>query len=259
MTCYAWTTYADSEVYMTAALVLYHSLLETQTKHKFVLVIPCTVKDPRLALFPDIVIKHVEPLDRSCTQFAHQRYSSCLNKLYCWALTDYDKVCWLDSDMIVMSNIDDVFDVDVGTGIAAARGCLCNVFKNPKLITAPECCPFNNPDGTYVNAGLLLLKPCLQTFRQLQEADYDHPFAEQDTFNEVFEGNKIILDSTYNYLNHMPFIHPNVATCPRVYHFGYGKPWENNLLNIGHTYYIEWNKLSKKLDDKCRHAKVPST
>jgi hypothetical protein len=48
-----------------------------------------------------------------------------MHQVYIWTLTSYDRVCWLDADMIVTKNIDDVFHTDFsgGMAMAAAPGC----------------------------------------------------------------------------------------------------------------------------------------
>lgn len=221
----AWVTYADSSLYVNAAKVLFKSLQLYGTNYECVLMVPDG--DMVLDDIPSYIrVKPVLRYNKTGDSHAHERYKSCSNKIHCWTLIEYDKVCWLDCDLVIIRNIDELFDTHIhANGIAAARGCRCNIFNNMSLPTLPEMCPFTNKHSTYVNAGVILLRPSMSIFRQLQVSDFDHPFADQDTFNIFFADNIQVLSSDYNYLNHLHIAHPNVATKDiAVYHFGYGKP-----------------------------------
>jgi lipopolysaccharide biosynthesis glycosyltransferase len=160
-----------------------------------------------------------------------------MNKIYSWTLTAYDKICWLDSDMIILKNIDDIFTSDICDGqIKAAHGCTCNIFKNNKLPTHIDRCPFNNLKGTYINTGLILLKPNVATYNLLLNIDYNYPFPDQDAFNEFFKNNIIHIDSKYNYINNLEFAHPEYMPDIHIFHFSYGKPWEEEAMRISDTF-----------------------
>lgn len=251
----AWVTYADSKLYVEAAKVLFKSLQLYNTSCICILMIPDTFCSYALGDIPAYIqIKAVSCFDVSSPAHAQERYKSCSNKIHCWTLVDYEKVCWLDCDIVVTRNIDELFDINIGFNeIAAAQGCRCNIFNNPSLPTLPDLCPFLNASCTYINAGVILLRPSLAIFEQLKEAGYNHPFAEQDTFNLFFANNIRVIDSKYNYLNHLHIAHPNVATSDIcIYHFGYGKPWETDIsphIKHGAQYYDNWNKVALLLQN----------
>lgn len=240
-TC-AWSTYANNEDYLKYALVLYTCLTQSGTKYPFVLMVPstleCDIKER-----PGLIVRRVEPFDVSSDAHAHDRYVVCANKAHCWALTDFLRVCWLDTDMVISANIDELFQVPLQADeIAAAKGCTCNHFNNPKLITNPSHCPFQTT-SIYVNTGVILLTPSMTTYHNLLNISYEYPFADQDAFNDYFKGNIRVLDSRYNFLNHLPLVHDVNACSIKVYHFGYGKPWDFNLLGLGYEYYDLWKKM----------------
>jgi lipopolysaccharide biosynthesis glycosyltransferase len=173
------------------------------------------------------------------------RYAACSNKIHAWRLTAYDAVCWLDSDIVITQPIDDLFKTAFhAQGIAGARGCRCNIFRNPKLPTLPHECPFNNKQiPPYINAGVVLLHPSVSTYRRLRRINYDHPFAEQDAFNLFFKDKITVLDTAFDYMNHMAIAHPKVLRSPiKIYHFGYGKPWEDGVMT--NAYYSLWKKYN---------------
>lgn len=240
MAKFAWCTYANNPTYIRAACVLYTNLQEIGTQYPFVLLLPFGSK-LKVDVPPGMIVRYVRQFDVYGNAHRSTRYAACSNKVHMWRLTEYDVVCWLDSDIVVVRPIDDIFDTCFDEhGIAAAPGCRCNVFKHEKLPTLPHECPFNNNDASYINAGVVLLHPSISTYRRLRKADYNNPFAEQDTFNAFFAGKITVLSSDYNYLNHLPLIHPEVATSQiRIYHFGYDKPWDVTEKN---EYYTLWRK-----------------
>lgn len=260
MTCAknAWVTYVNNGTYLSASLTLFLSLQRVDTEYPFVIMVPLDDDtfniDNHMRVVPkNIVIHKVPKLDRQEPNHSYIHYASVLNKLHIWNLTDYDKVCWLDSDMIVKRNIDHLFDIHLGTNIiAGASGCLCNVYKNKKFLTAPERCPFNDPiNHVYLNAGLMLTVPSTSMFSFLIEQDYNHPMPEQDVFSDVFKSRILTLPSTYNYLNHLDLIHQHIDySNVHVFHFGYDKPWDNQGRPIYKAYYDYWYELHNEVKEK---------
>jgi alpha-N-acetylglucosamine transferase len=179
-------------------------------------------------------VPEIKPTADQMPTAAYARYSKCLNKLYTWTLTEYDTVCWLDADLIVTENLDPLLDLHLAEGeIAAAPGCSCNALRNARLPTAPERCPFNNPENIYINSGVLVTRPSNALFTELLKWNYDHPLPDQDAFNIGFAAPPYrirVLPTRYNYLNHLPIAHPAVGAAAAaadiaVFHFGYNKPW----------------------------------
>ena len=272
---FTWVTYVDGEVYLKGARVLGRSLLKTNSKYALLIIVPETMSSKILNVHDENIHflsrPHIgQDVDLKA---AYPRYAHCLNKIHIWTLKEYEKVCWLDSDLVVVKNIDAIFDQELRENeIAIASGCTCNSLKNPKLFTRPESCPFNDPSKVYGNTGVFLVRPSSIVYKALLLLDYNHPFAEQDAFNIYFgEKNGIItLDSKYNYLNHLPIAHPEFILARKahslpdhseldiveedpfgdiaVFHFGYGKPWDRNTLNLHHEFYRYWEALADELD-----------
>jgi len=194
-----------------------------ETQYPFIIMIPRDYHPIIQYKHHNVIVKRVKPLDRD--HGSVPRYSACINKLYVWTLTQYNRVCWLDSDMIVMKNIDHIMNV-TGTFVAAP-GCPCNALNNPRLYTSPERCTYRDKNQTYINSGLFCVTPCMDTFNRLLQEDYNQPLADQDVFNKFFEGSITLLPYTYNYMSHLPKAHPELDSSDvHVYHFTYDKPWE---------------------------------
>lgn len=248
MVRYAWLTYASDSQYLEGSLVLYQSILNVGTRHDFVLMIPHNFETD-IILPNSIIVKRIDPIAKPCEKRAKENYTNVYSKLYAWTLEEYDKVCWIDSDMIIVQNIDDIFNIDISCDwIAAARGCTCNFFKNPKHVTQPESCPFNTKQiDPYLNTGLFIVRPNKNMFNMLLNVDYNHPFCEQDAFNIVFKNKKIVLSSSFNFLNHITLPHNDMMDDIRVFHFGYGKPWHENILDMHHDYYDLWKSYRNNI------------
>jgi hypothetical protein len=246
----AWVTFANTPAYVMAACVLHASLQAVGTRYPLVLMVPeeegaeesvaeaeASVAEAEAA---GIRVKRVASLAQGGARHGAARFAQCVNKVHAWALTEYAAVCWMDADMVVMRNMDAaVFEealrrVPTPEHVAAARGCRCNVFGNPKFPTDPAGCPFANPDADayYFNAGLMLLRPAREVHARLLRESYDHPMGDQDTFNLFFRGRVARLSSALNFMAHLPRAHPGAleevggegGVC--VFHFTYGKPWE---------------------------------
>lgn len=264
----AWITYVVGENYIQGARVVGRSLLKSKSRFKLIVYVPLSTfasvehyQDENVIF----VARDTESLGtETSASYASERFALAINKVVLWTFLEYDKVCWLDSDLLILQNIDDVFDVELPPAsvpaLAGARGCSCNALGNPKLLTLPHKCPFLHVDKIYINAGLFVTRPSLAVYHDLLTISYDYPFAEQDAYNVYFQekGRVIQLDSKYNYMNNLPISHPEVPIrhsnsrlakykCISVFHFGYGKPWDHNVLNLNQDMYDRWTSLLKEL------------
>ena len=251
---YTWVTFVNNETYLDGAYVLAKSLEISGSKYTLIVLIPDDFTIPntrtKLSNIEYISIKLLVYQNDALSLKARDVYSYCINKIYAWTLTLYDKVCWLDSDMIVLKNSDDIFDNDIHDGqIGAAYGCTCNIFKNIKLPTDSTICPFNNLMGTYINTGLILLKPNIDTYKALLEIDYNYPLPDQDAFNKYFKNNIIHINSKYNYINNLEFAHPSYKPDIHIFHFTYGKPWEAKTAMAAAAMAVDTIELSETFKD----------
>ena len=96
----------------------------------------------------------------------NNRFEFAFNKLYLWNLTQYERVVYLDSDNIVLSNPDELF----------LCGHFCVVFMNPLLF----------------HTGLMVIKPDTAKFNELvhtlfSDESYSHDGADQGFLCAVFD------------------------------------------------------------------------
>ena len=145
---YAYVTLLCDDIMAEAALVLVLSVKRTGTPHDMV-VLTLNVSNRTLAALVTlgaIIAPITEPvaypfavtvdrlaINKPC------RYS----KLLMWNMVHYHKIVYLDSDLLVLSSIDDLFD-------------------RPQLSAVPDTLP---PDK--FNSGLMVLQPSRATFRDM--------------------------------------------------------------------------------------------
>lgn len=232
LTNFIWVTFVNSLEYLNGAKVLAKSLEISNSKYKLLILIPEDFIFSENIIQSNIEYKKITQLKVTCELSLRDDYKYCINKLYAWTLISYEKVCWLDSDMIVLHNIDDIFTYNINDDqIGSTYGCKCNILNNIKLPTLPNKCPFNNINYKYFNAGLILLKPSINIYNKLLLENYNYPFVEQDVFNIIFKNNIYNIDSKYNYINNLEFSHPTYKPDIHIFHFAYCKPWNTDRLS----------------------------
>lgn len=154
-------------------------------------------------------------------------------KLNAWKLTDYDKILYLDSDMLITENIEHLFNIWDKLGV------------NDIIASSDSGWP------DIFNSGLFLIKPSLDMFDKLLDFYRHHDSfdgADQGILNEYFNlqshitgGNWLRLPFTYNctlnsnyeYLPAMIRFKDSI----KVFHFiGLNKPWKNHNLCYDTSY-----------------------
>ena len=249
---HTWVTYADNDVYWLGALVVAQNLLTVNSKYPLIVFVPHSYNPNQIpSSLGNVIVRQCAPIQHLGKRTSRPEYRSCLNKLYAWSLEEFDKVGWLDCDMLILKNIDDVFDFDLDFDeMLAAPGCTCNVFKNPKLPTEPQGCPLSG-SGSYVNTGVFVIRPSSYTYAKLVDYDYDHPLPDQDAFNEYFKNMIHLLDPSYNFMVHLSLAHPELdSKDAKVVHFTYDKPWkmeQEKRMPLCQSWRVLWNECAKSI------------
>lgn len=126
---YAYTTLLGSDDYLIPVLGLYHSWELSQSKYEMIVMVMDTVSPSTIeTLFTNNIPFRVFPnLQSNANLYIEQggRVSMnqndlfqimMMNKFYMFDLKEYDKVCYLDGDMIILQNIDFVFNYRAPAG-----------------------------------------------------------------------------------------------------------------------------------------------
>jgi len=251
---FAWVTLLTQPDYLVGVKALYRSLQQSQSAWPLVVMTTPAISEADCQILQDAgcVIKPVEPLyprDDLAQHYASAQFGEVWTKLRAWQLTDYQRVVFLDADMLVLKNMDELFSLDLGeNALAACHACRCNPNKIASYPPEwqPEQCHYTwQARGetapaeldVYLNGGFLVLEPDNAVFDELEKriAAIDdlsaYPFSEQDLLNEVFAERWKPLSYIYNALKTLPFQHSGLWQDNQVknLHYILAKPWKRDL------------------------------
>lgn len=221
----------STDNYLLGILILHHSLLKTNPKHPFhVLITPnlqqSTLNTLKLANINTITINPIpNPHNPNKNDRRYYNYS----KLNMWNTTQFKKIVYLDADMVVMHNIDELFD-------------------------KPDMSSTNSGGGVIsswkqLNSGLIVLEPNQNTFEDMkskvgkiekEKGKGDQAFL-HCYYEDWPERKNLHLSHIYNVFHnqldgyhkkHGFYLDENIRTnnfdekCVKILHFiGQNKPW----------------------------------
>lgn len=156
---------------------------------------------------------------------SHFTYMAMMRATYAKMFPDLDRILSLDVDTIVVDDISELWDVDLGDNYFAA-------------VTEPDRCAggINYFSPVYTNIGVAMYN--LDKLRSdrlldtillnLNTKHYD--FLEQHAFNEFCQGHILKLPNIYNCTNEC--IYPFTGWCdnPKIIHYAGMCDWENKTL-----------------------------
>mmetsp|Transcript_30412 Transcript_30412/g.49169 ORF Transcript_30412/g.49169 Transcript_30412/m.49169 type:complete len:732 (-) Transcript_30412:728-2923(-) len=237
---YVTVVFEPGEGFMKAAELMAHSLRLTNTSRPIIAMVTKFVNTAvRMRLLrAGFVLHDVDPLSHPLPRCAHTRWTgnnnnSELVKMRVWEIDCMNKIVYLDSDMLIVSNIDDLFQRE-GHPVTAVRG------VKPK-------------NG--FNAGMMVLNPSRTVFNDMMSkfvkiGTYD--CGDQGFLNRYFKWSKISemfkLPTQFN--RHNRFINKTQTReeleDTRVLHFSsLQKPWTHYGDRDNAGYRMWWNHLQK--------------
>ncbi|EMD94301.1 glycosyltransferase family 8 protein [Bipolaris maydis ATCC 48331] len=261
-----WTTLLTNTAYLTGLLTLDYSLKRSKSLY------------PLIVLYTDeLPAEAHEALDRRGIRKRHvpyllpsagndysndPRFYDCWTKMVPFGLTEFERIVQLDSDMLVMRNMDELMTIKLdspaleGKGdrvFAASHACVCNPLKRAHYPSdwVPENCAYTHQHGKpdeaqttgspcttglqYMNGGLQVVNPSkavydliLKTLDKPQTADY--AFADQSLLSDLFRGRWVGLPYVYNALKTLRWkgVHDSIWRDEEVKNVHYilaPKPW----------------------------------
>ncbi|KAK3996701.1 glycosyltransferase [Cladorrhinum sp. PSN332] len=258
-----WTTLITNTSYLPGLLTLHFSLLKS--KSRYPLIALYTDSFPASALTAlharQILTQHINTiLPTSSKSYSNDpRFADCWTKLVPFSLTQYARIIQLDSDMLILRNMDELFDIPLNSTtriFAAGHACVCNPLHKPHYPSSwkPSKCAFTSqsansdlaqqnggdplalsPELSYCNGGLQVVQPSLKLWDQIQAYMNAHAseldFADQSVLSEVFKGRWVALPYVYNALKTMRWdgVHNDIWRDEEVKNVHYiltPKPWE---------------------------------
>ncbi|KAF8527980.1 nucleotide-diphospho-sugar transferase [Hysterangium stoloniferum] len=258
-------TLLTRDSYLAGTLILNQSLVATKSKYDLVVMVtPGLSTEARGVLCrQNIKVKEIErlhPKPNSHFLSSHdERFAETWTKLKVFELVEYDRVVLLDSDMIILRNIDDLLDQELPgpDWIAACHACTCNPRKlahypedwipencaytplkvtNNNIVPKPTEMTSKSPrTHRLLNSGTVLLQPSEELAKEIYHYLETSPlvptfsFPDQDLLANFFAGRWKPLPYIYNALKTLRVIHPELWRDEHVGCVHYilpDKPWK---------------------------------
>jgi alpha-N-acetylglucosamine transferase len=182
--------------YIKGVLMLKKSLEKVNTKYPFLCLFPNTFSDENIEIFErnNINFKFIENkflIDNDVKNYNIKNGSSHWNetffKLNVFGLVEYTKVVFLDSDMIVIENIDELFEMPHMTSCAAGK-----LFPR-------------NEDWIHLNSGIMVIEPSvdiLDKIKNIFASSTRNFYGDQDVIQALYpewpSHDKLHLSEHYN-------------------------------------------------------------
>ena len=270
-----WVTLLTKPSYLPGVIILAYSLSVQKSKYPLVVLVTPSVPNSSLRALklesrqnPLILIQQVElllpPGNRKLTGVA-QRFEDTWTKLRAFELTSYEICIFLDADITIYQNIDELFETPLpgSDWIAALHSCVCNLDHDPwapdnwnrsncaytplthpsalrKAIPTPEN---EGPPHTHalLNGGVFLYRPSRQLWTQILDYFNTSPdlhnfqFPDQDFLAAFFVHRWRPLSWQYNALKTMRQWHTNIWRNDevRALHYIVDKPWQRRIASDG--------------------------
>mmetsp|Transcript_38114 Transcript_38114/g.89316 ORF Transcript_38114/g.89316 Transcript_38114/m.89316 type:complete len:746 (+) Transcript_38114:46-2283(+) len=220
---YVIALWGSSAEYVLGAMVLGWSLQRTGTRHDLVVVHTDDVSSAALDLLRKAgwkprQVEHIAASGRlsseGCTLM---RFAQVFTKLRVMELVEYSKILLMDIDLLVLHNIDDLFELEAPA--AMVRGPQVNYSHGERVngayfFAGSRDDRYSWGQSSGINAGIMLLEPSAETFSQMlsEVTDDRHPEhvpgsgPEQDYLSRFYASSWRHISVGYNFqLHHMYF------------------------------------------------------
>ena len=290
-----WTTLITNTKYLSGLLTLDYSLKKAGSKYPLVALYTETFPPEgfqalKLRNIPAKEIPYLLPsVPKEYTN--DPRFYDCWSKLTPFSLTEYDRVVQLDSDMMVLKNMDELMELELdapeldGEGdrvYAASPACACNPLNKthyPKDWVPANCAltsQHNDPENAQIhgpspttgiglpNGGLVACNPSKGTYNKILETMKDstltssYEFADQSLLGERFHGRWVGLSYKYNALKTLRWkgVHDAIWRDDEVKNMHYilsPKPWDEKYEDIQDETHKWWHHVN---NERLEHEKA---
>ena len=149
---YSYVTALTTDNYFPGLCSLSHSLKKANTQYPLSVIVPTNLSDKTKQLISqrDIQLIELDPVvidDNLLQQNLEKNWNNTFFKLSVFNLTQFDKVVYLDLDMIIKRNIDELFEAPHMSCVAAGK-CI-------------------HPDWTRLNSGIMVIEPSNKLFEDM--------------------------------------------------------------------------------------------
>lgn len=143
-------TLLASDDYLGGVIVVNNCLIKTKCKYKLVVCITDTLSDETMKVLENLKLETVCVESLECKYVPQKnKWRLTYTKLHLFGLTQYEKVVYIDADMVILENLDHLFDKPHMSAVAAGN------WTNIK-------------DETYcLNSGLMVIVPNVKDHESL--------------------------------------------------------------------------------------------
>jgi len=234
----AYVSLCTKESYVKGALVVAHSLRMARTTREIVCLtvedLPARCKTELLTVFDQLIdVTLTDTGDAKSLQLlGRPDLGVTATKIACWTLTQYSKCVFLDADTLVLSNVDDLFDL-------------------PELSAAPDV---GWPDC--FNSGVFVYVPSRETYGKLLDTlatqgsfdggdqgllnTYFSAWSTADATHRLPFGYNMTTNASYTYAPALARFRESIKI---IHYIGGSKPWHGHvaggLLDKWHTAYAD--------------------
>lgn len=233
----AYITLLSNRVYFEGVLVLHRSLKAVQAQYPLYCVLSVSVENavqkkleqegiPCIRLSCTAVDGKVNPAGQG---FSHWNFT--FDKLLVWGLTQFDKIVFLDSDMLIVRNVDKLFEQEPFSAVSADSSYpgnehWCGGLNSGLMVICP--------DEDVKKRLLQCIEPVLKESRKQNKligdqdvVKYFLPEWGQCTSLHLDEGYNLFADHITYYMRHLGYSMSGITGKPiYIIHFiGKTKPW----------------------------------
>ena len=218
---YAYVTLLSTDSYYEGVVALFESLKLTKPKYsKFVVVVNEKIsKDiiDKLEKRKYIVIKRNSiDVSKYCDNTDYKYWINTFDKLHIFELTEFDKILYLDGDLYIDKNIDELFNLPNMSAVISGKGYV--------------------KEWVEMNSGVMVIKPekglADKMLKLLKTTKFTKDIGDQDIINAYFDwkNKELAISERYNMYYFLIDYYVNTLGYDlndfRVIHFiGEKKPW----------------------------------
>lgn len=264
-----WVTLVTRPSYLPGVIVLAHTLDTQKSKFPFIVQFTDGLGEDAIAVLKEeaqrsgrIIPQHVTLLlprqgqENMAGVAVAERFRDTFTKLRAFQVYQqgFTRACFLDADMVVLKNPDDVFDIDMPRDwLASTHACICTpdsaswapaAWQKGNCAYTPMTAPHHvgrdidsRPTYGLLNGGLFVFYPTeelwtrMMGFFNYSERLKDYQFPDQDFLADFYRNKWKPLSWKYNALKTHPYVHPVLWNRDMVVvlHYIVDKPWERRV------------------------------
>jgi len=258
---FAFITFTNSDKYAKGVIALAVSLKDVESHHPLIVLLTSEVSPSSRRILTKLgcILMEIQPIQLPPElSLEVSRWGPAFSKLHAFKLDQYKKLVWLDSDLLVVRDIDSMFDLPY-----LLSGC---------IDTDASSCQYKESRMNLLNSGVMSLIPTAQQYSKLIATMNNKTLLSRGTINDQ----DVIMAANPDW-HHLPYPQygaqithcicendPRMWDSPnlRILHFTAGtmalpKPWDYNSAKdnepthfpacVRSIYDLWWNKYKRGL------------